>query len=323
MPVVIKTNMESLIVQQNLNAATNSLNTAIERMTTGYKINRASDNAAGFSIAESWITKLGSLDIASENASMAKDMLTTTEGNYSLLTGHLQRIRDLTEQASSGTYGVDSLKAMQAEVVARLEEITRVANNAEFNGIKLMSGQEPAASGIKIQVGIDGTADSVISLSSTMFSNSTVSGLFSANTTFMNIVKKDNNDQAVTSINNTAGYTALAAAFVGLKKDSSGNYSKQTETGYEAKDTLAALDAALKTIDGRNTTLGATQNRIDSAISSIEVRSTNLTSSLSTIRDTDVAQESSNYIQAQILQQASATLLATANQAPSIALSLI
>jgi len=321
MPVVVRTNMQSIIVQENLNSATKSLNTAIERMTTGYKINQASDNAAGYSIATSWVTKLGSLDIVAENTAMGRDMLSTAESNYSLITGHIQRVRDLTEQAANGTYGVDSLKAMQSEIVARLEEITRVANNAEFNGIKLMSGS--ITTDVGLQVGIDASADSVIKLSSTMFANATVSGLFAGNTTFMNIVKKDNNNTAVTHVNETAGYTALAAAFVGLKKDGSGNYSIQTEAGYQAKDTLAALDKALKSIDTRVTTLGATQNRVDSALSSIEVRSTNLTSSLSTIRDTDVGKESSNYIQAQILQQASATLLATANQAPSIALSLI
>lgn len=323
MPVVIKTNMESMIVQRNLNAATNSLNTAIERMTTGYKINQASDNAAGFSIAESWVTKLGSLDIVAQNTATGKDLLSTAESNYDLLTGHLQRIRDLTEQASNGTYGVDSLKAMQSEIVARLEEITRVAQNAEFNGIKLMVGTV-GTTGLNIQVGLDASADSVINLASTIFGNATVSGLFGGNTTFMNIVKKDNNNTALTPpINNTSSYTAIAAAFVGLKKNAQGVYSIQTETGYQAKDTLAAVDAALKDIDNRVTTLGATQNRLDSAASSIEVRTENLTSSLSTIRDTDVAKESSNYIQAQILQQASATLLATANQAPSIALSLI
>jgi len=322
MPVVIKTNMESLLVRQNLNSATNALDTAIERMTTGYRINRASDNAAGYSIADSWVTKIGSLDIAAQNASMGKDMLSTTEQNYSLLTGHLQRIRDLTEQASNGTYGSVSLKAMQAEVKARLEEISRIANNAEFNGIKLMSGTV-SSSGVSLQIGLDASADSVINLESTMFANSTVSGLFSENSSFMSIVTKDNNDQAVSSINSSDGYTALAAAFVGLKKTAGGNYVIQNESGYQAKDTLAAIDKALKDIDGRVTTLGSTQNRVDSAVSSIEVRSTNLTSSLSTLRDADVAEESSNYIQAQILQQAAATLLSTANQQPSIALSLI
>ena len=237
MPVVIRTNMESLIVQKNLSAATNSLNTALERMTTGYKINHASDNAAGYSISDSWVTKLGSLDIVAENASMGIDMLRTTEDNYSLLTSHLQRIRDLTEQASSGTYGSTSLKAMQSEIKSRLEEISRIAMSAEFNGIKLMSSQLPASSGVDIQVGLDASPDSVINLSSTIFSDATVSGLFSGNSAFMGIVTKANGDQTVSQINSQDGYTVVAAAFAGLKKDASGNFIIQTETGYKAKDT--------------------------------------------------------------------------------------
>ena len=322
MPVIVRTNMQSIIVQDNLNSATRSLNDAIEKMTTGYKINKAADNAANFSIATSWVTKIGSLDIVAENTSMGKDMLLTAEKNYDLLTTHLQRIRDLTEQAANGTYGTQSLLAIQSEIAARLEEISRVANSAEFNGIKLMTGSI-ASIGVNIQVGLDGTSDSVINLAASMFGNATVSGLFSSNTAFMNIVKKDNNNTAVSPINNTAGYKAVAAAFAGLKKDATGKYSIQTDAGYQAKDTLSAIDAAIKNLDARVTTLGTAQNRIDSAAESIQIRSENLTSSLSTIRDTDVAKESSHYIQSQILQQASATLLATANQAPSIALNLI
>ena len=140
MALTINTNMSSLIVQKNLSSATTSLNNAIERMTTGYKINHAKDNAAGFSIANNWKTKLGSLDIASENASMGADMLKTAEENYSLIAEHLQRVRDLTEQAANGTYGTDSLKAIASEMTARLNEIDRISANAEFNGISLMKG---------------------------------------------------------------------------------------------------------------------------------------------------------------------------------------
>jgi len=322
MAVVIKTNLESMIVQRNLNSATNSLNLAIERMTTGYKINHASDNAASYSIADNWVTKLGSLDIAAENAAMGKDMLSTAEENYSLLTAHLQRIRDLTEQAANGTYGSASLKAIQTEIQSRLEEISRISNNAEFNDIKLMSADSTISNGVDIQVGLDSSDDSVIKLSSSLFQDATVSGLFKSNSSFMTIVASANGGEAPEYLNSTEGYMAVAAAFAGLKK--SGNtFIIQTQTGYMPKDTLSAIDAALKEISSRVVTLGASQNRVDSAISSLEVQNTNLTSSLSTIRDTDVAKESSNYIQAQILQQASATLLATANQAPSIALNLI
>ena len=323
MPVVIKTNLESMLVQKNLNAATNSLNTAIERMSTGYRINHASDDAAGYSIADSWVTKLGSLEIVSENASMGKDMLNTAEENYNLLTGHLQRIRDLTEQAANGTYGSTSLKAIKAEVRSRLEEITRIATNAEFNDIKLMSTGTAATNGITLQVGLDSSEESLIKLGSTLFADATTNGLFKSNSTLMDIVKAANNNEAVSNLNTDTGYDALSSAFAGLKKTSTGAYVIQTATGDLPKDTLAHIDTVLNTISTRVTTLGAAQNRVDSAISSIEVQNTNLTSSLSTIRDADVAKESSAYIQSQILQQASATLLATANQAPSIALNLI
>ena len=131
MALTINTNLSSLIVQKNLSSATTSLNSAIERMSTGYKINHAKDDAAGYSIAANWKTMLGSLDIASENASMGADMLKTAEENYSLITEHLQRVRDLTEQAANGTYGQDSLTAIKSEMTARLMEINRIAANCE------------------------------------------------------------------------------------------------------------------------------------------------------------------------------------------------
>ena len=106
MALTINTNISSLIAQRNLQSATNSLNTSIERMTTGYKINHAADNAAGYSISNMWVTQLGSLDIAMDTAATGSDMLTTAEETYGLLTGHLQRVRDLTEQAANGTYEI-------------------------------------------------------------------------------------------------------------------------------------------------------------------------------------------------------------------------
>lgn len=322
MALTITTNIASMIVQKNLAAATNALNTSLERMSTGYRINSAGDDAAGYSISTSWVTKLGSLDIVAENASMGNDLLDTAEQNYSLLTTHLQRIRDLTEQAANGTYGSTSLKAMQSEIKSRLEEISRIAANAEYNGIKLMTDSSPASNGLDLQVGLDSSADSVIPLASTLFADASVSGLFSTYSDFATITTAANGGTPVSEINTAEGYNALAMAFAGLKiKD--GAVVIQTDAGYKPKDTLTYIDQALSNISSRVTTIGAAQNRVSSALSSISVQTQNVTSSLSTIRDTDVAAESSRYIQEQILQQASTTLLATANQSPSIALSLI
>ena len=188
MTLTINTNISSLITQRNLNNATNSLNKSIERMTTGYKINQAKDNAAGYSISNMWETQIGTLDVAADNAATGADLLTTAEQSYGLLTDHLQRIRDLTEQAANGTYGSSSLKAIQSEVYARLQEIDRIAANSEFNGIKLMSyiskgnpeGTGLTSNGINLQVGLYADTNSVINLDSSLFSSAKVSGLFNA-----------------------------------------------------------------------------------------------------------------------------------------------
>ena len=288
MALTINTNLASMVAQRNLNKATTSLNTAIERMTTGYKINHASDNAAGYSIARSWETKLSSLDVAADNAATGADMLATLEDNCSLIANHLQRVRDLTEQAANGTYGQQSKEAIKAEITSRLDEINRIAANCEFNGNSLMKGD--FSSGLSIQVGLDGTDNSQIKLAGTLFAKADVKTLVG--------------EEIGTFATKCSGLDTGAGAKT-------------------AKEMLGTIDEAIKTISTRVTNIGAAQNRIDSAIESIGVQSENITSSLSTLRDADIAEESSNYIKAQILQQAAATLLSTANQSPSIALNLI
>ena len=296
MALTINTNIASMVAQRNLETATSSLNKAIERMTTGYKINHASDNAAGYSIARNWETQLGSLDVAADNAATGADMLTTLEDTYALLTDHLQRVRDLTEQAANGTYGSQSLLAIKSEITARLEEVDRIAANCEFNGLKMMTG---TMGEISLQVGLDGSNDSKIKLSADLFKDGKIASLFS---TYGNVTG--------------ATIDKVAEQCVGYR-------SAENDFKGEASAMLGNIDNVINEISSRVTTLGAAQNRIDSAIESIAVQSENITSSLSTLRDTDIAEESSNYIQAQILQQAAATLLSTANQTPSIALNLL
>lgn len=284
MAVVINTNLSSMIVQKNLNAATTSLNDAIERMTTGYKINRAKDNAAGYSIALNMETKLSSLDIASDNVATGIDLLRVLEDNYALISTHAQRVRDLTEQAANGTYGAESLAAIKAEIESRLAEIDRISENAEYNGLKLMNGSSPfKTSGCKLQIGITSEEEeSQILIEAALFAQADTNGIFG----------KAKGALAGDCISNAAA-------------------------------TLQTLDVGIKKISEFATKIGAAQNRAESAQETITVQIENLTSSLSTLKDADVARESSSYIKAQILQQASATLLATANQAPSIALNLV
>ena len=283
MALTINTNLGSLIVQKNLDSATKSLNQAIERMTTGYKINSARDDAAGYAVATKMETTLGSISVAQDNVAIGSSMLSTLESNNDLLLTHYQRIRDLTEEAANGTYGADSINAIKAEVTARMAEIDRIAASAEFNGVTLMNGSKTG--GVVLQVGVDSTANSRLTLDAALFADS-----------------------------KSATLTGVAdATLLGYYTAGGTNYGTA----------LTAIDRALNTLTSRQTAIGAIQNRLDSASDALEVQYSNVTSSLSTIKDADVAAESSAYIKAQILQQASASLLATANQTPSIALNLI
>lgn len=332
MALTINTNISSLIAQRNLLSSTNSLNSSIERMTTGYKINHASDNAAGYSISNMWVTQLGSLDIAADNAATGADLLTTAEDTYSLLTSHLQRVRDLTEQAANGTYGSTSLKAIQSEITARLQEVNRIAANSEFNGIKLMSytadndGSGITSGGLNLQVGLYANSNSRINLVVDLFKNASISGLFKDLTSETSESGKSLAELMTGAGGDSSSFNTnleeFAAACSGLKKDGT-DYILQGDKDMQAKEMITFLDSAIDEISSRVTRIGAAQNRVSSAVTAIDVQSQNLTSSLSTLRDTDIASESSTFIQAQILQQASSTLLSTANQLPSAALNLI
>ena len=291
MAITVNTNMAALTAQSSLNKATTKMNTAMERMTTGYRINSSKDDAAGMAVANKLNYKVSSLKVAQDNGQMGASMLDTAEGVLGVMKDNLVRIRDLTEQAANGTYGTDAMKAIKTEVGARLAEISRMANSSEFNGRVLFSEDTKTGitSDINLQVGITSAGESVITLDNALFAKATATALFNG-----------------TNITNTkAGLDTI------YNDDSS------------ARDFLTKIDTALADITNRTTQIGGFQQRILSAIESAGVMETNLTSAASLIQDADIAEESSNYIKNQILQQTSASLLATANQAPSIAMNLV
>ena len=137
----INTNLSSLIAQNSMQTSTNKLNQAIERLTTGFKINHAKDNAANYSIITNMNTKMSSCMIAQDNIAMGLDMVTTAGDTISQMQDHAMRIRSLLIQSRNNTYGEESLKAIQAEATARLAEITRLYNTTQYNGISLFNGE--------------------------------------------------------------------------------------------------------------------------------------------------------------------------------------
>ena len=135
--ISINTNLSSFIIQSNLKTSTNGLNQAIERMTTGFKLNHAKDNAANFSISTSITTKLGAYNTAEENAMMGLDMVQTASSSLETISDKLSRMRALAVQAQNGTYGNDSIDAINSEANALAKEINRIISNTEYNGISL------------------------------------------------------------------------------------------------------------------------------------------------------------------------------------------
>ena len=278
MGITVNTNMQALKIQQNLTSATEKMNTAMTRMSTGSKINSAGDDAAGYAVSTTLSKTISSSKVASDNVAIGSDLLSTAEGTLEVIETNLERIRDLTEQAANGTYSTSDLAGIAAEVSARLTQITALANGSTFNGKNLLDGTQ--STGITLQVGT-GSGDT-LQLSGSIF----------------------------TDVDASTTLTGLSAAITG--------------------GTTSAISAYLTTIDSvislnttRLTTIGAAVNQLDAVSDGLEVQQTNLTSALSTIKDADVAEESASFVQQQILQSASATLLVQANSAPQIALTLI
>ncbi|MBQ3311466.1 flagellin FliC [bacterium] len=278
MAITVNTNIASLTAQGSLNKATTKMNTAMERMSTGLKINSSKDDAAGLAVSRKLDYKTSSLGVAQSNAQMGASLLDTMEGVMGVVNDNLNRIRDLTEQAANGTYGSDAMSAMATEINARLTEISRIADSTEFNGKNLIDGS--ITDGITLQVGITGGTESQITLDASLFQDCHASVL---------------------------GCDAVST----------------TWSDSDARTFLSSVDGAIAKVTDATTAIGGKQAAITSAISSASVMETNLTASSSLIKDADIAAESSNYIKQQILQQTSATLLATANQSPSIALNLV
>ena len=286
MAIVVNTNVQSIQVQNNLNRVTDAMNTAMERMTTGSKINSAADDAAGLVISKGIEVQTRGTSVAKSNAQSGINLLQTAEGNLSVMQDNFMRIRDLTLQAMNGGQTEDQLQAMQEEAQARLAEIDRIATGAKFNTFDLFGGatHDSADETVTLQIGTgsDGATNTI-----------EISDVF--------------NDAHVSTLTGQATFTS---AFVGTDLA-----DMQTQ--------LDQLDVAINEISSRRGTIGAVSNRLDSAIEQLDTQYENLSAANSRITDADIATESSNYIKNQILQQASASLLTQANQQPNIALSLI
>ena len=299
---VINTNITALIGQNNLNKSQSQLSTAMERLSSGLRINSAKDDAAGQAIANRMSSQITGLNQASRNANDGISLSQTAEGALDQVNDNLQRIRELTVQAQNGTNSADDIDSIQKEVNQRLQEINRVTDQTTFNGTNVFG----SSSGTKFSIQVGANDKETISID---ISSAKASG---------------------TATTANSGWNMYDAGGSNTTNKVNGEDRQVQAQGFDVLNTsggdsnaLAIIDAKLNTIDSERSNLGAVQNRFETAIDNITTTSTNLSAARSRIEDADYATEVSNMTRAQILQQAGTSVLSQANQTPQTVLSLL
>ncbi|WP_353614320.1 flagellin [Mangrovibacter phragmitis] len=293
---VINTNLMSLTTQNNLNKSQSALSTAIERLSSGLRINSAKDDAAGEAIANRFQSNINGLTQASRNANDGISIAQTAEGSLDEINNNLQRIRELAVQAQNGTNSASDIDSIQSEVNQRLAEINRVAGQTQFNGINVLASTSSATT-ISIQVGAN--------------DGQTIGITINANSGWNKLAGQTVGSETTAAGTTNATITSRSVAIY------SGGFDVLSST------VLSSIDNAIKAVDNQRSDLGAVQNRLDSTITNLNDTVTNLSAAQSRIQDADYATEVSNMSRAQILQQAGTNVLTKANQVPQSALSLL
>jgi flagellin len=285
MPINISTNVASLRGQRFLNSTTESLSNSYNKLSSGRRINRASDDAAGLAIAESLKTTQRIAGIAIRNAQDGISTVSIADGALDQVAGFLQRLAELAQQAASGSYTNDQRLAMQGEFTALGSEIERIATTTVFNGVPLLSG----GNSIVLQIGFDSKSTSQLVLAQP---TATLAGLGLAGTG-----------------NSFFSYSLT------------GNTIEDGQSS--ARLAIDGISGALQSMNVLRGSLGSAESRLLSSISSLQVARENLAAAESRIRDVDVAIEISELTRLNILQQTGAAILAQANQQPQLALTLL
>lgn len=300
--MVIQHNIAAINSYRNLGTNQSALNKNLEKLSSGYKINRAGDNAAGLAISESMRSQINGLNQAAANANDAIGLIQTAEGALTEVHSMLQRMTTLATQAANGTYNSVARGNIQSEMNELMAEIDRVANNTDFNSIKPLeskNGYDAASrtgNSHKMTFQIGPTAGETILVSG---QSMTISGIFNATSaTYANGMTNKTVDEN-------------HILWVGT-----------TTTTY-ANRAITAIKSAIDTVSSYRAKLGAAQNRLEHTISNLEVTSENITAAESRIRDTDMADEITNYTKNNILLQAAQSMLSQANAAPQGVLSLL
>jgi len=286
MSINLRSNIPSLQAQRSLSQSTKALNTAYERLSSGLRINRARDDAAGLAIAEQLKSDSRVATVAIRNANDAISVINIADQAIGEITSVLVRLAELAQQSANGVYSNTQRSAIQEEFLSLTSEIERIAYTTEFNGIKLLSG----GAQVLFQVGFDGTSLSQVTYSGVQATLGAL-GLATVGTSDLN-------------------YSIIAS-------------TGEIDSQIAARSTLDAVNNAIALLTQNRGLLGAAESRLDITIQNLQVARENFVAAESRIRDVDVAKESAELSRLSILQQAGTAVLAQANQQPSLALQLI
>jgi len=300
----IRTNVTSLNAQRRLGLSTEELQASMNKLSSGERINKAADDAAGLSISENLRADIRGLGQARRNALDGVSLVQTAEGGLMETTNMLIRLRELAVQSASDTIGNQEREFLDKEYLALKDEIDRIANVTDFNGTKLLIGNSQVPDEMKtgansfpleIQVGKDYFIES--------------DALSQPNA--VNIIKVDLS--ALNAFTSGEGSLELGKAEEGTRVNNKVN----------AQMSINSLDKAITRVNEYRSTLGAVQNRFNSTIANLGIQLENISEARSRIRDTDFAAETATMTQAKILQQAGTAVLSQANAQPQIALELL
>ena len=286
MALRINYNYESISAQRNLSSTQGSFFKAIEQLSSGLRINKAADDAAGLAVSEKLKNQVRGLNQAQRNAQDGISLIQTAEGALNETHSLLARMRELAVQSSNDTLTNDDRLHIQDEMNALLSEVDRIANSTQFNKISLLTGTG-TITGLNLHIGANTEP------SPTNGSNQITISIANSNTTGLSITEL--------RLNGTLSLTTQSTS----------------------NSAISTLDTAIETISTTRGMLGAYQNRLDSMINSLGVASENAGAANSRIRDADVAKSVSEMVRTQILQQSTMAVLAQANQAPQLALQLL
>ena len=289
MSIVINTNVAALTTRNALTRATWNLNKSMERLSTGNRINQASDDPAGYYYASKLGSEIRASKIAYQNAQSGLNMIQIAEGDLDAINTQLERIKDLATQYANGTLTTEQQSAIKMEAQQRIDEINRIVSSSEFNGVKLLDGSNDGAR-LQIGVGSDSTTNSI----------------------------------AIQGVMLNAGTGQDGIKLFGTGTDQFENIDAAFASAETAADFIDVVQASADIVTQRISTAGAYESRLISVNEHLMVKNENLSSAYSTIMDTDISEETANFVKNQILQQTASTMLIQATQTNGvIALSLI